>query len=101
MQMKFSFAIVLMLLQGFVWCKEVKIPKCDEKVEEWYDKYFEESGDGFPLYSDFKVLHVDKERGIITCQAKLRMEYPDMPWENNTRIFKYTLQYGILVRYLD
>ena len=102
---KLILAICLFWAQG-VFAELIptqKTPQCDDSavIEAWYDEYMQESGDGQMADSDFKVLGIDKENGIITCQAKLKMTYIDMPYENNERFIKYTLRYGIEVKILD
>ena len=72
-----------------------EIPTCQEAVDSMLG--YGESGDCLYQYSGAKMLSVDRASGVVTCQAVMSRECPDMPGENTSgETIEFTAQYGIV-----
>lgn len=72
-----------------------EVPTCQEAADSMLG--YGESGDCLYQYSGAKMLSVDRASGVVTCQAVMSRECPDMPGENTSgETIKFTAQYGIV-----
>lgn len=93
-------AIVLANFSSFGVCKDMRIPTCEEAAVSMSD--YGESGDCLYSYDNAKTLFVDKTNGVITCQATMSRQCPDMPDENiKGEIVKFTAEYGIVTKQIQ
>lgn len=88
-------ALVLMFGAAFNVALANEMPTCQEAADSMSG--YGESGDCLYQYSRAKMLAVDRASGVVTCQAVMSRECPDMPGENTSgETIKFTAQYGIV-----
>lgn len=92
-------ALVLMFGAAFNVALANEMPTCQEAADSMSS--YGESGDCLYQYSRAKMLSVDRASGVVTCQAVMSRECPDMPGENTSgEVVKFTAQYGIVTHHI-
>lgn len=95
---KYLFGAFISL--GIVLANNVKTPTCQEAVESIHEEYEKVSGDCLYDYTKLKALSVNKELGIVTCQAIVNRTCPNMPGENyKGQDVKFNAKYGVIVEF--